>query len=125
MNKKDLARFKKLIEAERQRVAGQLDSIEEAINDRSANQPSGAQGYSNHMADIGSDAMEQEQAFLHASQGAEYLRQLDEALKRIEDGTYGVCEECSGKIPVKRLEAFLAAGLCITCKSEQEKLQRS
>jgi DnaK suppressor protein len=125
MNKKDLARFKKRIEAERERVAGQLDSIEEAISDRSANQASGSQGYSNHMADIGSDAMEQEQAFLHASQGADYLRQLDDALKRIEDGSYGVCEDCGGKIPLKRLEAFLAAKLCITCKSKQERLQRS
>jgi RNA polymerase-binding protein DksA len=125
MNKKDLARFKRLIEVERERVVGQLDSIEEAINDRSSSQASGSQGYSNHMADIGSDAMEQEQAFLHASQGTDYLRQLDDALKRIEDGTYGVCEECSGKIPLKRLEAYLAARLCVDCKSQQEKLQRS
>jgi RNA polymerase-binding protein DksA len=125
MNKKELTRFKKLIVAERERVAAQLDTIEEAINDRSESQPSGAQGYSNHMADIGSDVMDQEQAFLHASQGSDYLRQLDEALKRIEDGTYGVCEECGGKIPQKRLEAWLAAGLCVNCKSKQEKLQRS
>jgi DnaK suppressor protein len=125
MNKKELTRFKKLIMAERERVVAQLDTIEEAINDRSENQPSGAQGYSNHMADIGSDVMDQEQAFLHASQGSDYLRQLDEALKRIEDGTYGVCEECGDKIPQKRLEAALAAGLCVACKSKQEKLQRS
>jgi DnaK suppressor protein len=125
MNKRELARFKKLILAERERVVAKLDSIEEAINDRSSSQPSGAQGYSNHMADIGSDAMEQEQAFIHASQGAVYLRQLDEALARIEAGTYGICEECGGKIPVKRLEAYLSAELCINCKSQQEKLQRS
>lgn len=125
MNKRDLARFRKLIVAERERVLGQLDTIEEEISHRSSSQASGAQGYSNHMADIGSDAIEQEQAFLHASQGSDYLRQLDDALKRIEDGTYGVCEECSGRIPMKRLEAFLAARLCIKCKSRLEKLQRS
>ncbi len=125
MNKKELAGFKKLIMAERERVAEKLDSIEEAINDRSSSQPSGAQGYSNHMADIGSDAMEQEQAFLHASQGADYLGQLDDALNRIEKGTYGVCEDCEGKIPTKRLEAFLGARLCVACKSKQEKFQRS
>ncbi|MFQ5510383.1 MAG: TraR/DksA family transcriptional regulator [Candidatus Krumholzibacteriia bacterium] len=125
MNKKDLARFKKRIEAERGRVAGKLDVIGEGISDRTASQSAGNQSYSNHMADVGSDAMEQEQAFLHASQGADYLRALDEALKRIEAGKYGVCEICAGKIPVKRLEAYLAARLCITCKSEQEKFQRS
>ena len=125
MNKKDLARFRKLIQAERERVIAKLDSIEEAINDRSAGQAGGSQGYSNHMADIGSDAMEQEQAFVHASQGANYLGALDDALDRIEKGTYGVCEECSGKIPTKRLQAFLAARLCVVCKSELERVRRS
>ena len=125
MSKKDLEKFQKLIAAERRRVAAKLSSIGEEINDRSSSQTSGAQGYSNHMADIGSDAMEQEQAFIHASQGANYMQQLDGALVRIEKGTYGVCEDCGGKIPVKRLEAFLAARLCIECKSKQEKLQRS
>jgi len=124
MNKKELARFKKLIDAERDRVRRNLGIIEEEISDQTSNKASGNQGYSNHMADIGSDAMEQEQAFLHASQETEYLKQLDEALKRIEDGSYGVCEECKDKIPQKRLEAYLAAELCIACKSKREKLQR-
>jgi DnaK suppressor protein len=125
MTKKELVRFEKLLVAERRRVADKLESIDEEIAGRTANQSAGAQGYSNHMADIGSDAIEQEQAFLHASQGADYLRALDDALKRIEDGTYGKCEDCEGKIPVKRLQAFLAASLCVDCKSKREKLQRS
>ncbi len=125
MNKKELARFRKLIEAERERVRRTLGNIEEEISDRTSNKSSGNQGYSNHMADIGSDAMEQEQAFLHASQETEYLKQLDDALKKVDEGTYGECEDCAGTIPVKRLEAYLAARLCVACKSKQEKLQRS
>jgi len=125
MNKKELAKFKKLIQEERTRVLERLDVISEEINDRTSGQSSGSQGYSNHMADIGSDAMGQEQAFMHASQGNEYLRRLDDALKRIEKGIYGVCEDCESKIPVKRLQAYLAAELCVTCKSKREKLQRS
>lgn len=125
MNKKELARFRKLIQAERERVRRNIGVIEEEISDRTSNKASGNQGYSNHMADIGSDAIEQEQAFLHASQETEYLTQLDEALKRVDDGTYGECEECSGTIPLKRLEAYLAAMLCVVCKSKQEKLPRS
>jgi DnaK suppressor protein len=125
MNKKELARFRKLVQAERDRVRRNLGIIEEEISDRTSNKTSGSQGYSNHMADIGSDAIEQEQAFLHASQETEYLKQLDEALKRIDQGSNGVCENCGDKIPLKRLEAYLAAELCILCKSKQEKLQRS
>ena len=125
MNKRDLARFQKLIETELERVRAKLGTIGNEITDRTASQASGNQGYSNHMADVGSDAMEQEQAFIHASQGADYLRSLQDALKQIADGDYGTCEECGNTIPVKRLEAFLAARLCIECKSRLEKFQRS
>lgn len=124
MNKRELAKFEKLILDEMNRVREKLGVIGEEISDRTENKASGSQGYSNHMADIGSDAMEQEQAFLHASQGTEYLNRLEVALKRIRDGSYGICEECSSKIPTKRLEAYLAADLCVECKSKQEKLQR-
>ena len=122
MNKKDLQRFKKLIEDERGRVSEFIDMKE--IQGMAASQ-SGNQSYSNHMADIGSDAIEQEQAFLHASQGTDYLMALEDALRRIDKGTYGVCEECSEKIPPRRLEAFLAARLCVKCQSKLERLQRS
>jgi DnaK suppressor protein len=123
MNKKDLQRFRKLIEDERRRVVERVGMIEEEIQGMAASQ-SGNQSYSNHMADIGSDSIEQEQAFLHASQGTDYLAALDEALHRIDKGTYGVCEDCEEKIPPRRLEAFLAARLCIKCQSRFERLQR-
>ncbi len=124
MNKRELKRFQKLIEQEKQNVLQKLGMIEEEIAGL-ASSGSGNQSYSNHMADIGTDAMEQEQAFMHASQGTDYLLAREAALKRIEKGTYGICEHCSDKIPPKRLEAFLAARLCVSCKSELEKLQRS
>ena len=122
MNKKDMQRFKKLIEDERSRVSEFIDMKE--IQGMAASQ-SGNQSYSNHMADIGSDAIEQEQAFLHASQGTDYLMALEDALRRIDKGTYGVCEECDEKIPPRRLDAFLAARLCVKCQSKLERLQRS
>ena len=124
MNKKDLQRFRKLIEDERRRVVQRIGMIEEEIQGMAASQ-SGNQSYSNHMADIGTDAIEQEQAFLHASQGTDYLMALEDALRRVDKGTYGICEECNEKIPPRRLEAFLAARLCIKCQSKAERLQRS
>lgn len=124
MNKRELKRFKTLIEEEKQRVLRKLGMLEEEIAGLRS-QKSGNQSYSNHMADIGSDAMETEQAFMHASTGTNYLLALENALKRIEKGTYGICESCEQKIPPRRLEAYLAANLCVQCKSKQEKLQRS
>lgn len=124
MNKRDLQRFKKKVEEEKARVLKDLGMLEEELSELASNQASGNTGYSNHMADLGTDAMGQEQAFLRASKGTDYLLSLEAALKRIENGTYGICELCQAKIPTKRLEAYLVARLCISCKSSQEKLQR-
>jgi len=125
MNKRERTRYQKIVEAELRRVRQGLGAIEEEINETASKKAAGSQAYSNHMADIGSDAMGQEQAFQHVEQGTDYLKALEDALKRIELGMYGVCEICNDKIPVKRLEAFPAARLCIGCKAEQEKLRRS
>jgi len=123
MNKRELQKFSKLIEQEKRRVLEKLGMIESEIEGLRAG-GSGNQSYSNHMADIGTDAMEQEQAFMHASQGTDYLLALEDALKRIDKGIYGTCDNCSSKIPNRRLEAFLAARLCVDCKSQIEKLKR-
>jgi len=48
------------------------------------------------------------------------LTKIDEALERIEDGSYGLCEECGGPIGVDRLKARPVTTLCFECKSEQE-----
>lgn len=52
------------------------------------------------------------------------LNKIDAALGKIEEGTYGECENCGEDIGVKRLEARPVAELCIDCKAEQEKLER-
>jgi DnaK suppressor protein len=52
---------------------------------------------------------------------AYFIKKIDEALKRIEDGTFGECEECGEDIELKRLEARPTATLCVSCKEEQER----
>ena len=52
------------------------------------------------------------------------LSKIDEALGRIEDGSYGKCEECDGEIGVDRLRARPVTTLCIACKSQQEAEER-
>lgn len=53
-----------------------------------------------------------------------YLKQIDNALQKIESGDYGYCEECGDDISEKRLLARLTALLCIACKSEQERREK-
>jgi RNA polymerase-binding transcription factor len=52
------------------------------------------------------------------------LSKIDEALGRIDDGTYGVCEECGGQIGIERLRARPVTTLCVACKSNQEAEER-
>ena len=84
---------------------------QEASGDHSA--------YSFHMADQGTDSQEREKAFLFASRESQYLERLDKALKRIEEGTYGICGKCGGDIRKERLEAVPIATMCYDCKSKQ------
>jgi len=60
---------------------------------------------------------------LYARQSA-YLKKIDEALKKIEDGTFGQCSACGDDISYKRLLARPAALLCVLCKEEQEHIEQ-
>jgi RNA polymerase-binding protein DksA len=74
-----------------------------------------------HMADLGSDNYEQEFA-LDLIQNEEItLREIDEALQRIDEGVYGTCVACDKKIPLARLKAKPHAKYCIQCKIQEEK----
>jgi RNA polymerase-binding transcription factor DksA len=52
-------------------------------------------------------------------------RELERFQKRIERGTCGTCEECSARIPTKRLEAYLPARLCVPSRARLEKARRA
>ncbi len=72
------------------------------------------------MADIGTDAFEQELTLDLLGNEKEVLGQIDAALKRIEDGSYGRCEECGHSIAKARLDAIPYAALCVRCASREE-----
>lgn len=73
-----------------------------------------------HMADMGTDNFEQEftLSLMQSEEGT--LDRIEGALERIEDGTYGQCEECGTRIPKARLTAIPYATLCVRCASQQE-----
>lgn len=124
LTSKELGAARKIIRAERKRIIMELGRIEETISDATKDKEGSNQAYSNHLADVGTDEMEQEKNFYYASQEGHYLRALDEALERVERGIYGICEICTLRIGNKRLEAVPSARQCIKCKSESEKNNR-
>jgi DnaK suppressor protein len=77
-------------------------------------------GVPQHPADLGSESVEYDVIRTCEETAATELREIDEALARIRDGTYGRCEDCSRRIDAARLEAIPYARLCISCKSREE-----
>jgi DnaK suppressor protein len=125
MNKKDLEHFRRLINKKRNELLAELGYLEtSAMSTTTKDQAGDLSSYSFHMADQGTDTMDRELAFTLASREGRFLHHLNEALERIENGTYGKCRSCAGEISKARLEAVPHATQCIKCKNAEEKKQR-
>ncbi len=115
-NKAELDHFRKIILEKRKQIIEELELMSEAMNDSSGgdyfeeNSP-----YSLHM-EQGTDTMEKEKNYLLAARQRKFLEYLDDAMKRIDKGVYGFCQDCGKLIDMARLEAVPHAQLCITCK---------
>jgi DnaK suppressor protein len=74
-----------------------------------------------HMADLGSDNFEQEFTLSLMENEESALAHIENALERVEDGSYGQCEECGARIPKARLEAIPYTSVCVKCAGHLEK----
>ena len=121
MKKPDMKVFKEKLLALRARLRGDVNQLADAALHKNRSEASGdLSSMPIHMADIGSDNFEQEftLSLMQSEEGT--LDLIENALERIEEATYGQCEECGVKIPKARLNALPYASLCIKCASEQE-----
>lgn len=73
------------------------------------------------LAEDGTDAFDRQFALLLASSEHDAVFEIDEALQRMEDGTYGVCQQCFKAVEVSRLKALPFVKMCVACQSEAEK----
>jgi DnaK suppressor protein len=103
-----------------------LDSMNGVAKDslRSRAEGSEASAFGMHQADAGSDAYDRDFALSLLSQEQDSLYEIDEALKRVENGTYGVCEMSNKPIPHARLEALPFTRYTVECQAELEKRNR-
>lgn len=119
MNKKDLGKFKKLLDEEKKKIIKHLEQLEEH-----------AEHDLNNTVGVGDQldqaALEMSQASLQkiGKREQSLLNKINVALQKIEDGTYGECEECGEDISPARLQARPVAQLCIDCKTIQEKQEK-
>ncbi len=121
-NKKELQEFKKILLRKKEEI---LDGIKHIYDDnlkKSQKEAAGdISGYTYHMADVATDTYDREFSLGLASNEMKILYELDDALKKIEEGTFGICEDCKGLITKNRLKAVPSARLCVKCQEREEK----
>lgn len=122
LNKKDLIYFKKLILKRKEEVLDQIKHISEDTLKKSQKDAAGdISGYTYHMADIATDTYDREFSLSLASNERKVVYEIDDAIKKIEEGTYGICEGCKRFIAKTRLKALPYARLCLKCQQALEK----
>jgi DnaK suppressor protein len=122
MNKTDMKVYKERLVMLRARLRGDVNAMADAALRNSGMGGGETSSMPIHMAELGSDNFEQEFTLSLMATEEDTLNRIDEALQRIEQGTYGTCEECGGSIPKLRLNAIPFTPVCIKCA---EALERS
>ena len=122
LTKKELNEFKKLIVKRKEDALDEIKHISEDTLKKSQKEASGdISGYTYHMADVATDTYDREFSLGLASNERKAIYEFDDALKKIEDGTFGICEECKSLIAKNRLKAVPQARLCVKCQEKKEK----
>jgi DnaK suppressor protein len=116
MKKSEAKEYKKMLLGLRARLRGDVSALADAALRSTRSETSGdLSSMPIHMADVGTDAFEQEFTLSLMEHDGSALEQIEAALVRIEDGLYGVCLECEGKIPKTRLEVLPHTPYCVKC----------
>jgi RNA polymerase-binding protein DksA len=121
MKKTEMKPYREQLLSLRARLRGDVSQMADAtLKKRRSDANGDLSSMPIHMADIGTDNFEQEftLSLMETEEGT--LDLIEVSLERIEEGTYGQCEECGVKIPKTRLKAIPYASLCVKCATEQE-----
>jgi DnaK suppressor protein len=117
MKQRDLAFFRNLLQARRQEILDETDRAVDSMNGHER---------INYADPADRAALESDRNFLLRlrDRDRKLLGKIDEALARLEDGSYGRCEECGGQIAIERLKARPVTTFCIECKASQEEREK-
>jgi len=116
--KAELGEVRSELREEVKRLRDELDLAEHEIDDMLRDSGDGA---GDDAADAGSKTFEREHEMSLANNTRDMLVQAERALARIDNGSYGICENCGNPIGKARLQVFPRATLCMTCKQREER----
>jgi RNA polymerase-binding transcription factor len=118
----DTEHFRTILVEERKRVRDAIDylhaehpgSLDEEVEEISA-------GSDNHLAETATATLDRELDYSLEENSEQVLNEIDGALRRMDEGTYGICASCGKEIAEERLEARPWASLCIDCARQAER----
>lgn len=117
----DLKRFRAMLEKRRKILTGEFKQLrEQTIGKNPANEAGDVSRLPFHIADMGSDVFEHDLNLSIVENTAQELERIQEALDKLDKGTFGRCENCGTWIPLQRLKAIPYARLCIPCQEKEE-----
>lgn len=120
MKKADMQVYRDRLHMLRARLRGDVSAMANAALRKSGMEGGDSSTMPIHMAELGSENFEQEFTLSLMETEEDTLAKIDEALERIEEGTYGKCSECDGVIPKTRLNAIPYTPVCIKCAEQLE-----
>lgn len=116
LKKNEIAQFKKRLEEMRNQLTRSLKGSTAEVK-----KPDEATGYSQHQADQGTDDFDRNISLELTSREYHILRQIDRALEKIQENTYGICDVTGEEIPLPRLEAVPYATMTVKAQDQLEK----
>ena len=127
-NKKELAAFRQILRDLRARLQGDVEQLTDGALDR--NSGGGESKNPTHIADLGTEAYEQDFSLRVVETDRSILDEINAALKRVDEGTYGVCEMCRdddrppsrSMITKTRLRAIPYSRNCVACERKREEV---
>jgi RNA polymerase-binding protein DksA len=111
--KKELDQIRSKLQEEREELVRQETELEEGSLGTSQSELTGEAGFDEEFADSGTATFERERDLSISNNIKDLMDKIDHALKRIDEGTYGICERCGNPIERARLRALPYASLCI------------
>jgi len=122
MDEKKLLEFKELLLKKRKETLEERTRYQEILKDSNSEEDYGKTAYK--YTEFGTDTMNREQSYMFLARMDKFLTQIDQALERIENGTYGICRVCGKEIDHKRLQAVPTTRICFDCKQKEAKVIR-
>ena len=123
-NAKKFDQYKKVLLEIKEQVAGDLKAMNDESTNHNGNGAGDISGHALHMADVATDMYDREFNLGLASNDRETLTRVNDALRRIGEGNYGLCTQCEKPIAIARLKAIPYVETCVKCQELSESKRR-